>query len=123
MAVDFRQVLVAGRAEDEGNGQVLHRTGFVAIEYDADDDCEYFAGGDYEWHNVLLELLDHPVHKHLPNCGENGQEEEVGAQLGVAAVEVNCQLELARNDGVGERQHGHPFVDVLEHLQWPGVEL
>lgn len=42
----------------------------MAVVENTDEDGEYFASGNHEGHNVLLELLYHPVHEKLAQAAE-----------------------------------------------------
>lgn len=66
--INFRQVLIASRAEDKRNGQILHQTRFMPIEDNTDDNGEDLPCRNHKRDNVLLELLDHPIDEDLARC-------------------------------------------------------
>lgn len=62
--------LINNRHEHYKNSDKLDGGGFMAVVENTDEDGEYFASGNHEGHNVLLELLYHPVHEKLAQAAE-----------------------------------------------------
>lgn len=86
--INFRKVLIAGSNENKHDGQVLNHRSFMPIENNADDHCEYLPGCDHERHDMLLELLDHPVDEHLPYRRQEGKQNEIESNLRVLTSEI-----------------------------------
>lgn len=49
----------------------MKNVGLMAIPEDAQTNSKDLSSGNDEWWEVLLELLDHTIHKHLSDCAES----------------------------------------------------
>ena len=65
---------------------------------------------DHKRYNMLLELLDHPVHEYLSNKGQHCQSYQMECKLRVGPAELQRVCEMADDDWVDEAEQERPFV-------------
>ena len=49
----------------------------MMIVQDTEPDCEYLSGGDDKGREMLFELLDHAIDKHLAHCAQNAHDQHM----------------------------------------------
>jgi hypothetical protein len=62
---------VSDNGKDHDQSEQLEVISLMFIVDNAETNSEYLSGGDHEGWEVLLELLDHPINKHLPHCAQH----------------------------------------------------
>ena len=72
-AHELSDELVSHDEEYEEETADLGHIGRVVVVDDREPDSENLSGGDHEGHEMLFELLDHPVDKHLPQEWQNAE--------------------------------------------------
>lgn len=75
---------------------------------------------DNEWHNVLLECLNHPIDEHLTDKGVNCHEQHVFEVLGVGKAKQGRVLYVQGHDLVEKGHQGCVLIDDAEHLDGGG---
>lgn len=114
--INFRQILITCRSKNNKYGYNLHHSSWMIVENDTYDNSEYFPCCDYEWNNMLLELLYHGVDEDLTDWCEDSQDDDVLDELWMLDSEIVRREQLPRSQWVTPAQYHNPLVDMLEHF-------
>ena len=88
----------------------------MVIENDAENNSQHFANSDHKGNNMLLELLDRPVDKYLPEKTAQWEHSNMEQELSMSYNEMSDIKHLQSYNYPNAWENSDPFINMLHHL-------